>query len=51
MQTYRLGFHCTERHRQHPNQHACFALALPLVPITLSSAGAPGLSSPWQVGA
>jgi hypothetical protein len=51
MQTYRPGFHRTEHHRQHPDQHACIALALPLVPITLSSAGAPRLSSPQQVGA
>jgi hypothetical protein len=51
MQSYRIEFHCTEHHRQHPDQHVCTALALPLVPITLSSVGAPRLSSPQQVGA
>lgn len=51
MQSYRPGFHCTEHHRQHPGQHAGTAVALPLVPITLSSTGAPRLSSPQQVGA
>jgi hypothetical protein len=36
---------------QHPRHRIRTDLALPLGPITLSSAGAPRLSSPRQVGA
>ena len=51
MQSYRTAIHCTKHQRQHPQLHADIAVALPLVPITLSSSGAPRLSSPQQVGA
>jgi len=36
---------------QHPRHRICTALAVPLVRITLFSAGAPRLSPPQQVGA
>ncbi|MDD2808971.1 hypothetical protein [Rhodoferax sp.] len=46
MQPYSLGVHCALRHRQYPHRHAGTGLALPLVPVTVSGAGAPGLSAP-----
>ena len=46
MQPYRLGVHHSLRHRQHPQRRAGSCLVLPLVPVTVSGAGALGLSAP-----
>jgi len=49
MQPYRLRVHCAQRHRQHQQRSSRTSLALPLVPVTMSGAGAPGLSAPQPV--
>jgi hypothetical protein len=51
MQPYRLGVQRALRYRQYPQRRACTGLALPLFPVTVSGAGAPGLSAPQPVAA
>ena len=49
MQPYRLGVHCAQRHHQHSQRRACAGLALPLLPVTVSGAGAPRLCATQPV--
>jgi hypothetical protein len=47
----RLAVPRAQRHRRHLYQPACTGLALPLVLVTLSGSGAPGLCAPQPGGA
>jgi hypothetical protein len=51
MQSNNSRGYCGQRHHQHSQLHAHTGLALPLVSVPLSGAGAPRLSAPQQLGA